>query len=74
MDGRKYTGVGPVKERLRAIAVGVFAILGGICCIVLASLLVGYVPWGIRWVINAIGWMTIAVVVIPFCEEIINSK
>ena len=49
-------------------------VLGGICFIVTAHLLAGDVSWGVRWLINAIGWLTIAAVIIPWCEQVRRRK
>lgn len=63
-----------MKGDSKAIGCSGFAILGGICFIVTARLLAGHVSWGVGWIINAIGWLTIAAVVIPLCEQVKKSK
>ncbi len=49
-----------MKSDSKAIGCGILAVLGGICFIVTARLIAGHVSWGVGWIINAIGWLTIA--------------
>jgi hypothetical protein len=63
-----------MKGDSKAIGCGVLAVLGGIGFIVTARLLAEHVSWGVGWIINAIGWLTIAAVIIPLCEHVKKRK
>jgi hypothetical protein len=58
----------------KATGFGLATVLGAVLLIMTARLLVGHVSWGVRWIINAIGWLTIAAVIIPFCNQVKQSR
>ena len=63
-----------MKGGRKAVGCRVLAALAGVCFIVTALGLAGHVSWGVGWVINAIGWLILAAVVIPLCEQVRRGK
>jgi hypothetical protein len=59
-----------MKTKYVFIKYGIVAIFLGIFLVILARLLLGHASWGVRWILNAIGFILIGSVIIPLCEAI----
>ncbi len=57
-----------MTEKKTILLLSAVACAVGIALISTARILAGDVSWGTGWVINAVGWLILAAVIIPACE------